>query len=84
MSADAAAVKAGEEWPAGTFGGPRSLRGPGDPDPAVADRVQTLAKALDGWRTGTRPELAARAAAADRELAARAAKTGHPPVPPAR
>ncbi|MFJ8842976.1 hypothetical protein ACIRFF_08740 [Streptomyces cyaneofuscatus] len=59
MSTDTVAA---EEWPDGTYGGARSLRTSGQPDPAAAARQQALDEVLSGWTCGTTTELRDRAA----------------------
>ncbi|MFG2671388.1 hypothetical protein [Streptomyces sp. NPDC048445] len=46
----AAAVAAREEFPDGSYGGPRRTT----PDPQAAEHVQDLLEGLDGWRLGDR------------------------------
>lgn len=46
-----------EEFPDGSYGGPRGAR----PDPQAAEHVQELTEALEDWRVGPRGELMARA-----------------------
>lgn len=54
ISEDAATLArieaAHEEFPDGSYGGPR----PGRPDPQAAEHVQELLEGLDGWRLGDR------------------------------
>ncbi|MER5892368.1 hypothetical protein [Streptomyces sp. NPDC001876] len=40
----------GEEFPDGSYGGPRDTQ----PDPQSAEHVQDLLEALEGWRLGDR------------------------------
>ncbi|MFE7752163.1 hypothetical protein [Streptomyces sp. NPDC057428] len=39
-----------EEFPDGSYGGPRGAR----PDPQAAEHVQELLEGLEGWRLGDR------------------------------
>ncbi|MGW1182990.1 hypothetical protein ACWD7Y_05180 [Streptomyces drozdowiczii] len=50
----ARAAAAREEFPDGTYGGPR----PTSPDPQAAEHVQELLEALTGWRLGDRAKRA--------------------------